>query len=127
MESSISIENHSVGLKNSSNSERGKWAEDVVSEFLLQKKWIIISRRKKYQFGEIDIIVQRYQQIALIEVKYLHAHWMSFERISKKQINRLEKNLNYLSKTEFIKNDVKLFLCFVQNNKKIEWVDLTGD
>lgn len=116
-----------VALKNLSNSERGRWAEDVVIDFIIFKKWKILSKRTKYKFGEIDLIAERDDQVALIEVKFLHQSWMSFERISKAQICRLQKNHMHLSATEFKNKELKLFLAFVDKNKKIEWIDLMGN
>lgn len=112
-------------LKSLSNSERGLWAEKIVHDFLISKKWILISERHKYKYGEIDFIFQRDHQVAIIEVKYLHNSWMSFQRISDRQVQRLRNNLLSLRKTKFISYDVKLFLCFVDCHEKIEWIDLT--
>jgi Holliday junction resolvase-like predicted endonuclease len=124
MESYQSTENHSVGLKNLSNSERGLWAEAVVNHFLISKKWEIISERKKYKFGEIDLVVRRSNCVALIEVKYLHNAWMSFERIQQKQIERLQKNYLYLSNGEFRNYKMQLVAGFVCSSKKIKWTPL---
>ncbi len=112
-------------LKNLSNSERGLWAEKIVHDFLVVKKWILISERHKYKYGEIDFIFQRDQKIAIIEVKYLHNPWMSFERISNEQLQRLKNNFLNLRQTKFKSYEVKLFLCFVDQYGKIEWVNLT--
>lgn len=129
MECLISTENLLVGSKslfnsNLTNAQRGQWAEDVVSEFLIQKKWSVLSRRIKYKFGEVDLIVGRKNDVAIVEVKYLHSEWMAFQRIDQKQIYRLKKNFIYLSETEFKNKNVKLFLCFVQKNLKINWINL---
>jgi Holliday junction resolvase-like predicted endonuclease len=124
MESCQSTENHSAVLKNLSNAERGLWAEKIVSDFLVQKKWHIISERKKYKFGEIDLVVKRWDRIALIEVKYLHNEWMSFERIQQKQIESLQKNYLYLSNGEFKNYKTQLVAGFVSQSKIIKWVDL---
>lgn len=124
-ESCRSIENHSVALKNLSNSERGLWAEKTVHEFLRAKNWVLVSERQKYKYGEIDFIFQRDQHVAIIEVKYLHNPWMSFQRISNEQLQRLKNNFLNLRQTKFKSNEVKLFLCFVDRYRKIEWVNLT--
>ena len=124
MGSCLSTENHSAELRNLSNSDRGLWAEDTVLDFLIQKKWSVISKRKKYKFGEIDLIVERNQQVAIIEIKFLHNPWMAFERLHHKQLMKLITNFNYLKKIEFRKMDVKLFLCFVSKNKEIIWINL---
>lgn len=124
-ESWLSIENPSVELKSLSNSERGLWAEKTVHDFLISKKWKLISERTHYLFGEIDFIFQRDQNIAIIEVKYLHNPWMSFHRISKKQVQRLRNNFLNLSATQFKNYNVKLFLCLIDRHQKIDWIDLT--
>ncbi len=111
-------------LKNLSNSERGLWAEKIVHDFLISKNWKLVSERTRYSFGEIDFIFQRNHQVAIIEVKYLHNSWMSFQRISNQQVLRLQNNFLNLKKTRFRSSDVKLFLCFVDRQEKIEWVDL---
>lgn len=125
MESWISTENHSVVSKNLSNSDRGLWAEQIVCDFLIQKKWSIISKRTKYKFGEIDLIAERDRQVAIVEIKFLHQHWMAFERLQLAQLSRLQKNYIYLSQTCFYKKNTKLFLCFVSRDQKITWVNLT--
>ncbi len=112
-------------LKNLSNSQRGLWAEKNVHDFLIAKKWILVSERQKYQYGEIDFIFQRDDQVAIIEVKYLHNPWMSFQRLSSGQLQRLRNNFFNLRHTKFKNYEVKLFLCFVDCQKKIEWLDLT--
>ena len=111
-------------LKNLSNSERGLWAEKIVHDFLISKKWKLVSERTRYSFGEIDFIFQRDRHVAIIEVKYLHSPWMSFQRISNDQVQRLRNNFLNLRKTMFRSSDVKLFLCFVDRHEKIEWVEL---
>lgn len=123
-ESWLSTANHSVELKNLSNSERGLWAEKTVFDFLVRKKWVLISERQKYKYGEIDFIFQREQKVAIIEVKYLHNPWMSFQRLSNEQLLRLKNNFLNLRQTKFKSYDVKLFLCFVDRNQRIEWVNL---
>lgn len=112
-------------LKSLSSSERGLWAEKIVHDFLVSKKWILISERQKYKYGEIDFIFQRDHQVAILEVKYLHNPWMSFQRLSGEQLQRLRNNFLYLRQTQFKSYNVKLFLCFVDRHKKIEWIDLT--
>lgn len=114
-----------MALKNLSNSERGLWAEKTVHEFLRAKNWVLVSERQKYKYGEIDFIFQRDQHVAIIEVKYLHNPWMSFQRISNEQLQRLKNNFLNLRQTKFKSNEVKLFLCFVDRYRKIEWVNLT--
>ncbi len=112
-------------LKNLSNSERGLWAEKIVHDFLISKKWKLVSHREKYLHGEIDFIFKRDQKIAIIEVKYLHDSWMSFQRISNQQVLRLQNNFLNLSKIQFKSFHVKLFLCFVDLNQRIEWIELS--
>lgn len=97
-----------------------------MAQFLVSKKWNIISKRQKYKFGEIDLVVQREKKIVIIEVKTLKNEWSAFDRVQNKQIFRLQKNFIYLSKTEFKNFDVKLMLCFVGTDFKISWVDLIG-
>jgi Holliday junction resolvase-like predicted endonuclease len=125
MESLVSTENHSAESKNLFNSNRGLWAENVVCSFLISKNWSIISHRKKYKFGEIDLIVQRGQCIAIIEIKFLHNQWMSFERLNPVQHYKIRKNFVYLSESLFHTQNVKLFLCFVGRSGDIQWVQLS--
>ncbi len=131
MEFYQSTENHSAELKNLSPNQlshvrRGLWAEKVVLDFLVQKKWKIISERKKYKFGEIDLVVKREDRVTLIEVKYLHNEWMSFERIHQKQINRLKRNYLFLSNGEFKNYKTQLMVGLVNRSMTIKWIDLIG-
>ncbi len=131
MEFYQSTENHSAELKNLSPNQlshvqRGLWAENIVEKFLVQKKWHIISKRKKYKFGEIDLVVKREDRVTLIEVKYLHNEWMSFERIHRKQIDRLKRNYIFLTNGEFKNYKTQLMAGFVSHSKTIKWVNLVS-
>lgn len=50
---------------------KGEWGEDLVAQWLKTQDWIILARRWRSRWGEIDLIAQSDRQaiLAFIEVK----------------------------------------------------------
>ncbi len=59
--------------------------------------WVLLFQRGQTEIAEIDLIMQKDEQIRLIEVKTLDSEWRSFQRISKRQIQKLLLNQIYFS------------------------------
>ncbi len=68
---------HSPDLAQDLNQDLGKYGEELVSQWLLQKNCVVLERRWHSCFGEIDLIAQGYsgqgslrcKMLAFIEVK----------------------------------------------------------
>ena len=47
----------------------GKWGEDLVCDYLQKNGYTILMRNFRFRLGEIDIIAQRSESVAFVEVK----------------------------------------------------------
>lgn len=47
----------------------GSLGEEIASKFLISKEFEIIERNYRKKFGEIDIVVKKFQKIHFVEVK----------------------------------------------------------
>lgn len=104
--------------KISSNQLKGLLAEALVCKYLKSKSWQLLFHREKMVHGEVDLVFENEKKVVFIEVKTLHNDWMSFERVSKKQIQRLKLNLlHYKTHKE------KVFtIAFVSSQGQIKFV-----
>ena len=51
------------------HNELGKFGEELAVEYLLEKNYIILENNWRYQKGEVDIIAQKGNVLASVEVK----------------------------------------------------------
>ncbi len=117
-----------MASKNGSRSSQsiGYAAEQATKKYFTQLGYKFISERKKLKHGEVDLIFQKGLIVFFIEVKSLHNSWMSFERITKKQIHNLKMNCLYYQ----IQNrqlQFKPMLCWVSRDSQIEMIDLNEE
>jgi putative endonuclease len=49
---------------------RGREGEDEAARWLEEQGWVILDRRRKTKTGEIDLVAQRDNLIAFVEVKW---------------------------------------------------------
>lgn len=47
----------------------GSWGENVAADFLIKKKYRLISMNYRCRFGEIDLIVSNREYLVFVEVK----------------------------------------------------------
>ena len=79
------------------NYQRGKWAEQIALDYLVQEKLKLLSRNFHSSRGEIDLIMLDSDTIVFIEVRYrvnnnyLHA----LETINEKKCSRIIKTSRY--------------------------------
>ena len=71
--------------------------------------------------AEIDLIFTKENRIILVEVKRLSHPWRAFERIGKKQLIALHKNLILFSAL-FNKHEVKAYVCWVDQRNKATFI-----
>lgn len=74
---------------------QGLLAEDQASNYLLNKGYIIIAKRYKTKFGEIDLIAKKHNTIVFVEVKYRKRFFDTYYSITDNQKNRLYNAANY--------------------------------
>ncbi len=106
-------------LKKLNSKEKGKEAEDRITDYLISKGYTIIERNFKTTFGEIDIIAEKNNCLIFIEVKSLFREisFLSEEKINRKKREKilkvaeyfLIKNLRKFSKIEGIRFDVIIY------------------
>ncbi|MBN8828336.1 MAG: YraN family protein [Sphingobacteriia bacterium] len=80
-------------------------AEALAAEYLRRHKYVIINKRYKTKYGEIDLITLKDNSIIFIEIKYrkmlLDAHYALTERQCKRIINAAQyffsENENYIN------------------------------
>ncbi|NNL03539.1 MAG: endonuclease, partial [Eudoraea sp.] len=71
-----------------SHNELGKEGEELAAAYLVKKEYLIICRNYRYMKAEIDIIAQKGNTIAIIEVKSRSSAYFEniAETVSKKKI-----------------------------------------
>ncbi len=82
-----------------------------------------MAQRYKIQGVEIDLVFNKNQDWLLVEVKYLDNLWRAGERVSQKQIQRLQKTHQYIKFNRKIKQ-MMFLVALVEKNKKIHWINL---
>lgn len=94
-------------------------AEELVAQHFKSIGFSVLARRYKTKYGEIDLIIQKAQQIIFVEVKARNRHVSIENLLTPKQIQR-----NYFAAEIFLsKNpqyecyECRFDLIFVQNNK----------
>ncbi len=101
---------------------KGQWAEEVVKEKFLREKFELISQRQKLSHGEVDLIFQKNNTQFLIEVKFLNNPWMSFERLGRRQKQKIILNIAYQQSVTRLQ--VVGLLCLVDKYKNISIMNI---
>lgn len=63
-----------VGRSSSPTHQQGAQAEDAAASFLQQQGYQLVAQNFNTRFGEIDLIVQRTQQLVFVEVRQRKAN-----------------------------------------------------
>ena len=92
----VASKNLSRTQKYQINQKKGLLAELHVKNYLISRGYECLFHRVKTPIAEIDLVFRKGQKIILIEVKCLDQSWRSFDRISKKQIQKLQNNCLYI-------------------------------
>ena len=81
--------------------DRGVWAEKYAAGYLVVKGYKILEERYKTQYGEIDLIIQKGNVIAFVEVKSRRSIDEALESITLKMRTRIGNAAQYyLSQNE---------------------------
>ena len=108
---------------------RGRWAEQIALEYLLDKKLKLLERNFRSAFGEIDLIMQDKNTILFIDVRYRSSNYFhtALESINRKKCERIIITSNqYLSQNRAASHmdcrfDV-IALSGKQETPAIEWI-----
>lgn len=105
----------------------GQHGETLITTYLKNRGFSILSQNYRSRFGEIDIIAQRNDTIAFVEVKYRNNSKVSLSEIITitKQQKIIKTALDYISKNKFshivYRFDVAL-LHLIQNNVELHYI-----
>ena len=105
------------------NQFKGIVCEAAVIRLLSKKGWQLQFQRARTEISEIDLIFLKQNKIILVEVKKLDEDWQAFERISKKQFQTLQRNLNFFS-YRFQKFEIRAFVAWVNRKNEITFLSL---
>jgi len=105
--------------KRISSIEKGRTSEEIITNYLVSKKYKILERNFRTNFGEIDIIAEKNDYLIFIEVKsqFKRGGFLAEERINREKREKifkvakyfLIKNFGKLSKIKGIRFDVIVF------------------
>ena len=95
--------------------KKGKYAEDIAKNFLLNKGYDIISQNYFKRYGEIDIIAREKEVIVFVEVKSLYSEGFIEinETISKLKRMRLINLANMWIWEYYKRNNIEFRIDFV--------------
>ena len=77
-----------------STSEFGTWAENYVAQYLVSKRYNILSKNYRKKWGEIDIVAEKEGVLVFVEVKANKKEINGFEpenRVNPEKLRRLNR------------------------------------
>lgn len=101
------------------HNELGKEGEDLAVAFLLKKGYRILSRNFRYLKAEVDIIAQKEDILAVVEVKTRSTPDFGDpqEFLKKKQINSLVKAVDFFVNGKQLDVEVRFDIIAIIKNK----------
>lgn len=107
------------------HNEFGKEGEEIAVNFLLEKGYRILSQNFRYLKAEIDIIAEKDNIVAMIEVRARSNNQIITiaDTISQKKIKLLVSAANYYMTEMKIDKEVRFDLIAILKNKKIFKID----
>jgi len=101
------------------HNEFGKEGEELATAYLVEKGYRIICRNYRYLKGEIDIIAQKDNIIAIIEVKSRSSAYFEniAETVSKKKIRLLVTAADYYVNTNKFEREVRFDIITILKKK----------
>ncbi len=103
------------------HNEFGKEGEELATAYLVGKGYLIMCRNYRYLKAEIDIIAQKGNTIAIIEVKSRSSTYFEniAETVSKKKISLLVTAADYYINTNKFDREVRFDIITIlkKNNK----------
>ncbi len=78
--------------------QRGLKAEEIVIDYYQSRNFLLLKQRMKTPFAEVDLLFRAPQgHLLMVEVKSVNLSSFYLTRVSKRQKNRLEKAVIFLS------------------------------
>ena len=106
------------------NYKIGLNAEERAIDYITQKGYIILEKRYKTKFGEIDIIVADNKSIVFIEVKHRKKIELSYYAISEKSKQRIIDSANFYISQNHLDADLEYrFDAILLDNYNIEHIE----
>lgn len=87
------------------------------------KGWKLVFQRLKTKIAEIDLVFEKEEKIALIEVKKLSEDWRVFQRWHPLQQMRFQANIVLFSR-KFQDKKIKGFVAWVRDRKPVVFVEI---
>jgi len=77
--------------------QRGKWGEDIAREFLINKKYSVVTTGFRSRFGEIDLVVKNKEYLVFVEVKTRKNKNFAYAReyVNKEKQRKIIMTANY--------------------------------
>ena len=94
----------------------GSWGENVAADYLIKKKYRLVSMNYRCRFGEIDLIVSNREYLVFVEVKLRKTDKFAsaYEHVDPRKQNRIRTTAEiFLSEYQSKKS-----LCRCWNNPK---------
>jgi len=101
------------------HNEFGKEGEEIATAYLVNKGYLILCRNYRYLKAEIDIIAQKGNTIAIIEVKLRSSVYFEniAETVSKKKIGLLVTAADYYININEIEREVRFDIITILKKK----------
>jgi len=102
-----------------SNKTLGKTGEDIAADYLKKNSYKIIDRNWKNQYGEIDIIAEKKNNLVFVEVKSKNKNQILPEtKVDFSKRKKLTKIVKfYLTKNNFLDRNFQIDIIVVEFNK----------
>ena len=92
------------------HNELGAWGEELASDFLQQKGYVIIERDWKMGHKDLDIIAKHQGQVVFVEVKARRNRVFGEpeEAVDYRKLQNLRQAINYYVKSHRINAEIRL-------------------
>lgn len=105
------------------HNELGSFGEELAVDFLLQKGYKILARNWRFQKAEVDVIAQKKDILAAVEVKTRSTNDFGDPQdfVNSKKINLLVKAVDEYVQQKDLDVEVRFdIIAITTNNKKLE-------
>jgi len=107
------------------HNDLGKLGEELAVQYLLNEGYSIVTRNYRYLKAEIDIIAQKNNVLAIVEVKTRQSSYFGNpqEFISSKKIKLLQQAAHEYVVTNDLDVEVRFDIVAILKNKSLEEID----
>lgn len=110
-------------LKNTSESGylKGLRCEDLALQHYQKQGYVVLSRRLKTPFAEVDLLLKKEAEFLMVEVKSAPKEGFEVHRLTRRQKERLLRAYSYLSK---FYQQLRFEVAFVDlGRRQVTWFD----